>query len=214
MKKNIIITIVAVVAAVAGLAFLISMSSPERVDYIMEPSEKSGNIPEKVIGDPNTAKVVVYEYADYGCSHCATWNSKMGELLDKYSGKLALVFRGFDLGFQNGHQAAAAATAAQLQGFWKGYKDLLFANQAEWANATTDELEGIFSEYFQQVSGENGNIEQFLSDMASENVNKRISYEHSLGVKAGVNGTPTFHINGKQVNLANLEQKIEEKCKD
>ena len=52
-------------------------------DSIIATSEITGNLPEKIIGDPN-AKVLIYEYADYACSHCAEMNTVTKKLLDKY----------------------------------------------------------------------------------------------------------------------------------
>ena len=40
-------------------------------DQIYDAAPESGNLGEKILGDPATAKVVIYDYADYACSHCA-----------------------------------------------------------------------------------------------------------------------------------------------
>ena len=212
--KKILIAIATSLAAVAIIALIVITSHPEQVDRIFEPSEENGNISEKIIGDIDTAKVVVYEYGDYGCHYCADWNEKINTLLEKYSGKMALVFRAYDLGFQNGHLAAVAATAAQLQGYWKEYKDILFERQGDWSSVSAADADSLFVSYFEEASGRYGSTERFRSAMQSDNVSDRVSFEHKLGVKAGVDGTPTFHINGRQVSLSNLEQKIEEKCKE
>ena len=212
--KKILIAIATSLAAVAIIALIVITSRPEQVDHIFEPSEENGNISEKIIGDIDTAKVVVYEYGDYGCHYCADWNEKINTLLEKYSGKMALVFRTYDLGFQNGHLAAVAATAAQLQGYWKEYKDILFERQSDWSSVSAADADSLFVSYFEEASGRYGSTERFRSAMQSDNVSDRVSFEHKLGIKAGVDGTPTFHINGRQVSLSNLEQKIEEKCKE
>ncbi len=212
--KKVLIAIAVTLVATAGIALIVITSRPEQVDRIFEPSEENGEIPEKILGDIDTAKVVVYEYGDYSCHYCADWNDKINALLEKYSGKMVLVFRGYDLGFQNGRSAALAATAAQLQGYWNEYKDILFERQSDWASVSAAEASSLFVSYFAEASGGYGNNVQFRDDMRSKEVDKRVSFENKLGIKAGVDGTPTFHINGKQVSLANLEQKIEEKCKD
>jgi len=212
--KKVLIAIAVALVAIVGIALIVITSRPEQVDRIFEPSEENGEIPEKILGDIDTAKVVVYEYGDYGCHYCADWNDKINALLEKYSGKMVLVFRSYDLGFQNGRLAALAATAAQLQGYWNEYKDILFERQSDWASASAAEASSLFVSYFAEASGGHGNNVQFRDDMQSKEVDKRVSFENKLGIKAGVDGTPTFHINGKQVSLSNLEQKIEEKCKD
>ena len=207
--KRAIIAIVAVVAFTALIGFMISMNHGDNVDHIYAASADSGDIPEKIVGDPETAKVVIYEYADYGCSHCASWNEKINALIEKHPGEIALVYRGFQLGFQNGYTVSVAATAAQLQGYWKEYKDLLFKNQAEWSYATSAEVSQLLVDYFVAASKEKGDVDKFKSDMSSEAVDKRVNFENTIGVRAGIKGTPTFRINGKEEKLGALEEKIE-----
>ncbi len=183
-------------------------------DYIHEPSAESGYIAEKIIGDPDKAKLTIFEYADFGCSHCAEWNGKINDLLDKYGDDIALVFRAYDLGFQNGPIVARAATAAQIQGYFKEYKDLLFANQVEWFYAEGEELTKILSDYFVEVSGGLGDVDKFLSDMESEGVGLRLAFEQLMGEKAKLAGTPMFRIDGKTVKLSKLVETIERKMAD
>ena len=80
-------------------------------DKIYEASEDTGGLPEKVIGDPSKAKVVLYEYADYACAHCAEWSRSLDYMVEKSNGDLAVVYRGYLLpGFKNNLVAASAAT--------------------------------------------------------------------------------------------------------
>ena len=210
--KRILSIIGILVLAIVGLIIIINSTiSDDGVspDSIVEPSEQTGNIPEKIIGNPDTAELIIYEYADYGCSHCADWNRKMNELVEKYDGKLAVVFRGYNLGFQNGLGAAHAATAAQIQGFWKEYKDLLFANQSEWIYAEKKDANDLFVEYFKQVSNDAGDTEKFKKDMNSSDVKKRLDFEHKMGKKVNLQGTPLFRINGESVPIGDLVETIE-----
>ena len=54
-----------------------------------------------MIGAPDKADVIVYEYADYACSHCAEWSAALEKMVDDSDGRLAVVYRGFLLGFRN-----------------------------------------------------------------------------------------------------------------
>ena len=100
MKKKIVFIVIAVAAAVVGAICFFNGRVVDTADAIYPASEETGGIAEKVIGDPDTASVVLYEYADFGCSHCADWNKTINELLEKYEGKIALVFRNYDLGLK------------------------------------------------------------------------------------------------------------------
>ncbi len=210
--KRILSIIGVLLLAVVGLIIIINSTGSDdgiSPDSIVEPSEQTGNIPEKIIGNPEEAKLVVYEYADYGCSYCAVWNRQMNELVKKYDGKLAIVFRGYNIGFQNGLGAAYAATAAQIQGYWKEYKDLLFANQSEWIYAEKKDANDLFVEYFKQASNNTGDTEKFKDDMNSAGVKMRVSFEQKMGKKVNLHGTPLFRINGESVPVGDLIETIE-----
>ena len=210
--KRILSIISILILAVVGLAIITnSTGSNDGVspDSIIESSEQTGNIPEKIIGSPDNASLIIYEYADYGCSHCADWNKQLNELVKKYDGKLAIVFRGYNIGFQNGLGAAYAATAAQIQGYWKEYKDLLFANQSEWIYAEKKDANDLFVEYFNQVSSDAGDLQKFKNDMNSASVKKRVSFEQKMGKRVNLQGTPLFRINGKNVPVGDLIEIIE-----
>ena len=210
--KRVLSAVGILLVAIIGLIIIINSTGNDdgiSPDSIIEPSEQTGNISEKIIGDPDEASLIVYEYADYGCSHCADWNRQMNELVKKYDGKLAIVFRGYNIGFQNGLAAAYAATAAQIQGYWKEYKDLLFTNQSEWIYAEKKDANDLFVEYFKRASNNTGDTEKFKDDMNSTSVKTRVSFEQKMGKKVGLQGTPLFRANGKSVPVGDLVETIE-----
>lgn len=211
MKKKIILGVIC--ASLIGIICFIGIKKDDVInsaDSIHPASEETGWIEEKVVGNPDAAKVIVYEYADYGCAHCADWNKTINNLLGKHDGKIALVFRSYNLGFQNGLLAARAATSAQLQGYFKEYKDLLFENQTEWLHEE-DEPEELFINYFSKVSDGKGDIDKFKEDLNSDAVKKRLDFEKSMGKKVNLRGTPLFRIDGEKIELDKLVETIEEK---
>ena len=213
-KKYLILIIVVVIiltVAILLLNFKRNSSSTKPGDSIQSASTDSGNLDEKIVGDPDTAEVVLYEYADYACSHCATWNQTINGLIEKYPGKIAVIFRGYDLGFKNGPAAAKAATAAQAQGYWEVYKNKLFADQHKWASLSEASLEETLVDYFREVSAGQGDIEQFKADMNSEAVQKRLDYEQKLGESINLTVTPTFRIDGENIPASELVDTIREK---
>ena len=214
MKRRVFIavTILLVVVGVGFLIFRGQGDDPITADAIHEPSEGTGFIAEKVIGNPDEAKVIVYEYADYGCLHCAEWNRRINELIDKYGDKLVLVFRGYNIGqFNNASIAFKAATAAQLQGYFKEYKDYLFNNQSEWEYTGTDQIEDVLVGYFEKISEGKGDKDKFRNDLKSDAVRKRVNFEQRMGKQINLKGTPTFRIDGETVELSKLVETIEQK---
>ena len=214
MKKKILI-VLGILLIVAGVVFLIFRGQDNGVntaDTIHEASEGTGFIGEKVVGNPDNAKLVIYEYADYGCSHCAEWNRRVNDLLKKYGDEIALVFRAYDIGlFSESATVFGAATAAQIQGYFKEYKDLLFNNQSEWGYTEVGQLENILVKYFEEASNGKGDVEKFRSDLRSDAVRKRVNFEQRMGERAKVKGTPTFRIDGEKIELGTLTETIEQK---
>ena len=213
MKKKILIgaAIVAVIVGIICLA-VFKTEPPINADTIHDASEETGFIGEKIVGNPDEAKLTIYEYADFGCSHCAEWNRKINELINKYDGQIALVYRSYDIGqFKNSPVVARAATAAQIQGYFKEYKDLLFANQTEWYYDDSEELNETLVEYFKEASNNSGDIDKFKSDMKSDAVKKRLKFEQRLGKAINLAGTPTFRIDGETISISELVKTIEKK---
>ena len=161
---------------------------------IIPANDDNGGIAEHVKGDAKTAKVILYEYADYQCSACALFQSWMKELLKEYDGQLAIVYRSYPLTslHPNAIAAASAAEAAGLQGYWEEMGDLLFANQAEWFYATGNKRTNYFVSYFESVSNGKGDVDQFKSDMASEAVKKKVNFDKAIAESYNLSATPSF----------------------
>lgn len=136
------------------------------------------------------APVVLVEYGDYECPYCGEAYPIVKELADALSDKLCLVFRNFPLSSMHPHamRAAQAAEAAGAQGrFWQMH-DLLFENQEALD-------EGDLVVYAKTLDLD---VEQFRRDLAAGLHEARVREDFASGVRSGVNGTPTFFINGRR----------------
>jgi protein-disulfide isomerase len=138
-------------------------------------------------GHPNAACSLV-EYGDYECPSCGAAQLIIKRLQERFGTQLSFVFRNFPL--QEIHPwaepAAEIAEFADGQGrFWEMH-DLLFANQASLGERTFQILlEHLgLSGVDLQVARSNGRAK------------KRIKDDFAGGVRSGVNGTPTFFLNG------------------
>ncbi len=220
-----------VVASFAGFAIWTTAKKGEQaVDYtkydeysIMEANDDNGGIADHVKGNKD-AKVIIYEYADYQCPGCASVNPWVNKLVEEYGDKIGIVYRSFLLSYhQNAHTAAAAAEAAGLQGYWKEYADFLFANQSEWEYANASERVEYFARYFTEVTGGQGDVDKFKSDMASKEVAAKVSFDIGLAEKVEISATPAFYLDGEmldwydnssQVSFMDfMRKKIDEKLK-
>ena len=172
---------------------------------VIAPTKDNGNIGDHVKGNPN-ATVLIFEYADFQCPGCASNNPKINKIIEESDGKLAVVYRNHLLSYhQNGTAAASAAEAAGLQSdekgnsYWKPYADLLFANQAEWQDATGSERTALFNKYFTEVTDGKGDLDKFNADIASENVSKKISFDMGIGRRITIEATPAFFVDGQPI---------------
>src|SRR5271169_87046 len=136
------------------------------------------------------AKATLVEYGDYQCPHCGTAYPIVKRVQKHFGKNLRFVFRNFPLGEIHPQAESAAETAefADAQGkFWEMH-DGLFENQGRLGEPLYLELAeelGLSAETLQKALEEG----QYKS---------RVRVDFSSGVRSGVNGTPTFFINGKR----------------
>jgi protein-disulfide isomerase len=142
------------------------------------------------------AKVTLVEFADFQCPACGAYEPLVRQVLADNKDTLKVVFRNFPLTqiHQNALPAAKAAEAAGLQGkFWEMH-DMLFDKQAEWSKGLN--ARDFFLTYATTLGLD---TKKFIADMDSQAIEDKILAEYKEGVKLGVQGTPTFFINGKMI---------------
>lgn len=203
MSKTTRIIVITLIALFFGGIILLKLpKNEEHLDAytIYDGIEENGGIADHVKGNKD-AKVILYEYADYQCPGCSAVNPWVNELIDEYKDQVGLVYRVYLLSYhENARAAASAVEAAGLQGYWKEYGDLLFANQSEWEYASADERTSLFSEYFTKITDEKGDIEKFQSDMASSSVAKKIDFDVSMAKSVKLDATPGLYIDGEAID--------------
>ena len=145
-----------------------------------------------VLGDPN-APITLIEFSDFECPFCTRGANTVKELLKNNPGKVKIIFKHNPLPFhKNARLAHKASIAAQQQGkFWE-YHDLLFANRKA---LTRPDLE----RYAQQVGL---NMAKFTADLDNPAFDKIIEADMAAGQKVAVRGTPHFFMNGTRIKGA------------
>jgi protein-disulfide isomerase len=137
---------------------------------------------------PDDAPVTLVEYGDYECPHCGRAYPIVKALQKAMGTSLRFVFRNFPIAESHPHavQAAGAAEAAARQDkFWEMH-DLLYEHQGA---LESDDL-------LQYASRLHLKRERFVEDAESEATIDRINADIESGARSGVNGTPTFFVNG------------------
>lgn len=161
-------------------------------------------------GRPNSP-VTLVEYGDYECPYCGQAYTIIKEIQKGLVGQLRFVFRNFPLNQVHPHaqQAAEAAEAAGVQKKFWNMHDILYENQQALDYYHLVEYASILDL----------DIERFNNDLFSHTHASHIREDFISGVRSGVNGTPTFFINGVRYdgpldyqslleNLLTIEQKL------
>ena len=204
-----VVTVIFVAVLCVGTAMVINRKN-NAVQYdtyvqqpVVEKNDDNGQIGDHVRGSAD-ALVVIHEYANFQCSHCATMNPIVEKMVNESNGQVAVVFRNMTWSsFPNSKAAAAAAEAAGLQGYWAAYADKLFNQQGEWSSATGDDRTELFERYFQEVSNGEGNMDQFRTDVTSDVVMKKIEFDSGMAKQLGVEGTPAFYYENQHLDMTN-----------
>ena len=143
---------------------------------------------------PTTAPITLVEYGDYECPHCGRAYPIVKQLQKEFGNQLRFVFRNFPLNEMHPnaeHAAEAAEFAATVGKFWPMH-DLLFEHQT---HLDDDHLLRMAT----QAGIDAGDLEDHLTNGLQTT---RVREDFMSGVRSGVNGTPTFFINGERYNDA------------
>lgn len=140
------------------------------------------------IRGPANAPVSLVEYGDYECPFCGAAHQIVTAILDRMDGRMQYVFRHFPLATVHPHaeQAAEAAEAAGAQRKFWAMHDMLFAHQ----QALSPQHLLLYAETLGL------DLERFGQDLATHVHAPKVREDFMSGVRSGVNGTPTFFING------------------
>jgi protein-disulfide isomerase len=155
-------------------------------------------------GDPKAACTLV-EYGDYECPYCGSAYPIVKRIQKHFGKRLRFVFRNFPLGEMHPH-AESAAESAEFAGahnkFWEMH-DALYENQERLGGAL----------YLELATELKLSPEDLRAALEKRQFLSKVKSDFTSGVRSGVNGTPTFFINGQRhdapFDYANLLSAIE-----
>ena len=143
---------------------------------------------------PGTAPVTIVKFEDFQCPFCKQAQATETQLLSRYSKKIKLVHRDFPIDALHpiARKAHEAARCANEQGkFWE-YHDILYSNAPK---ASVEDLKA----YAKQAGLAMPAFEQCFTN---EKYKSLVQKDVDEGARLGVNGTPTFFINGRVLSGA------------
>lgn len=196
-EAKILTTIAIIIVAVGSLLFLKGKPQPiepgQAVDsqsLIRETSHMTGD---------SKAKVSLVEFGDFQCPACAAAHPIVKKVIADYQNnpQFNFVFRQFPLIsiHPNAMPSAQASEVAGKQGkFWEMY-DRLYETQNDWSTSAT--AKDLFTNYAGALGLDAG---AFRSDLDNQTFREVVQADIDDGTKLGVQGTPTFYLNGQKLN--------------
>ena len=186
--------ILAVIFVIFGTVFFITHKNTN--------SSTSGNsAPSHNIEGLGKANVKFVEYGDYECPYCEEYSSVVKQVVSDEFNNITFQFVNFPLTsiHPNAFPAARAAQAAGLMGkFWQMH-DALYnpSNWSQWSTSSNP------MPYFQTYATQLGlNLNAFINNYNSNQVNNMIEADITLGNNLNIQGTPTFYLDGKQIQVS------------
>jgi protein-disulfide isomerase len=149
---------------------------------------------------PENAPVTVVEFLDPECESCRAMSPMVKHLLQLYAGQVRLVVRYMPM-HANSVPAASALEAAGEQGKYWEMLESLFANQPQWGDHHAPKPE-LIPEYAKQLGLD---MIAWGKAAADPSQRRKIAQDEADGKSLGVNGTPTFFINGKLLERLGFE---------
>jgi len=153
---------------------------------------------------PEDAEITVVMFSDFECPYCQRGHEIMGELQDRYPGRVRVAYKAFPLDMHpHALLAAMAARSAQAQGKFWGFHDRLFGQRS----LDVDTL-------FRHATAAKLDVEALRRDLEKLEYGPEVARDLRLGRRLGLSSTPTFFVNGRLLTgaqpLSNFETIIED----
>jgi protein-disulfide isomerase len=141
------------------------------------------------------APITLVEYGDFQCPYCYAAHPIVMRLQKRFGAQLRFIFRNFPLSELHPHAAHAAEAAESVAAhagetaYWRMH-NAIYEHQQDSADALDDE----HLAHYAADAGADASVVR--TDLESGTHRPRVRSDFVSGVRSGVNGTPTFFING------------------
>lgn len=197
--KALIITIAAIIV-IAAVAIIVTIATrPAPADLPSGPgAARTLSENAHYLDDAGEGAPTVVEFLDFECEACGALYPYVEQVRETYAGKINYVVRYFPLrGHYNSMHAAVAVEAAAQQGKYEDMYHRMFETQAEWGEKQTSEA-ARFRGYAEDLGLDMDAYDQAVADPATQ---ARVQEDYDAGLALGVTSTPTFFLDGEQLEL-------------
>ncbi|MFD4673239.1 DsbA family protein [Lentzea sp. NPDC058450] len=145
------------------------------------------------LNDVPNAKVTLVEFLDFECESCRAAYPSVEQLRAEYGDRVTFVLRYFPIpSHRNAELSATVVEAASRQGKLEAMYKRMYETQAEWGEKQVEQRE-LFVRFARDLGLDMAKFETDLNDPATLD---RVLKDRKDGATVGVQGTPTFFVNG------------------
>ncbi len=200
------LAVAAIIVIAVASVFVVSQvrddgSGPVAVDT---PEEESTLVRDDshILGEEGDSGVTFVEFLDFECEACGAAYPIVEDLRKQYAGRVTFVMRYFPLpGHFNAERAARAVESAARQGQLEAMYSRMYETQSEWGEKQ-EPLDDLFRSYAEDLGLD---MAQFDADYASTDVAERVQRDVDDGTDLGLQGTPTFFVDGELFEPQTIE---------
>ena len=154
-----------------------------------------------VLDDAGPEAPTLVEFLDFECEACGALYPVVEGIRDDYQGRINVVVRYFPIpGHLNSMNAAIAVEAAAQQGEFEGMYRQMFATQTEWGERQESEA-ARFRGFAEELGLDMDRFDAAVADPATQ---ERVEADFAAGQALGVQGTPTFFVDGELLDPTQL----------
>lgn len=194
-----------VAVAIVAMLLLVQSRADDQPDSVAAGSpEQSLLVREdsRILGEEGASGVTVVEFLDFECEACRAAYPIVEQLREEYAGKVTFVARYFPLpGHFNAERAARAVESTARQGEFEAMYQMMYETQAEWGEAQVPH-DDLFRGFAEEIGLD---MAQYDTDYASPEVAARVQRDVDDGLELGVQGTPTFYVDGEPLQPRSYE---------
>ena len=204
VKATLISVAVVVVLVLVAIIYALANQSPAPPPEEGSSTGGSSVVRESshVLDDGGPDAVTVVEFLDFECEACGAFYPIVEDLRETYAGQITYVVRYFPLpGHFNSKNAAIAAEAAAQQDRFEDMYHRLFETQAEWGEAQESRAD-LFRGFAEELGLDMAAYDAAVADPATT---ERVELDFNEGRALGVGSTPTFFVDGEQIDLQTLD---------
>ncbi|MBD3778045.1 MAG: thioredoxin domain-containing protein [Micrococcales bacterium] len=188
------ITVVLVYALATGPRGL----APEQQDGALPATRTDSHVLDEAGPDAPT----LVEFMDFECEACGAFYPVVEQIREQYAGQINYVIRYFPIASHaNAMNAALAVEAAAQQGQVEDMYHRMFETQAEWGEQQTSQAE-LFRSFAEDLGLDLAAYDDAIADPSTQ---ERVQQDLDDGQALGVQGTPTFFLDGERLELSSVQ---------